>query len=56
MCHPALLDWRLYQMSSYNIKRMLELDILTNPQLKQYIKDNQIELINFSNLKRVHNS
>ncbi len=56
MCHPALLDWRLYQMSSYNLKRMLELDILTDSRLKQYIKDNQIELINFSNINKQKSS
>lgn len=52
MCHPALLDWRLYQMSSYNIPRMKELDVLCDEKIKQFIKDNDIELINFSHLKK----
>ena len=52
MCHPALLDWRLYQMSSYNIPRMKELDLLCDKKIKQFIKDNDIELINYSNLKK----
>ena len=52
MCHPALLDWRLYQMSSYNIPRMKELDLLCDKKIKQFIKDKDIELINYSNLKK----
>lgn len=53
MCHPALLDWRLYQMSSYNIPRMKELEVLCDEKIKQYLKDNEIELINFSHLKKI---
>ncbi|UTY40031.1 chitin disaccharide deacetylase [Allocoprobacillus halotolerans] len=50
MCHPAYLDQRLYDMSSYNLPRMKELEFLTSSQIKSFIQENHIELINFSNL------
>lgn len=50
MCHPAYLDQRLYDMSSYNLPRMKELELLTSPELKEFIQKNHIELINFSHL------
>lgn len=50
MCHPAYLDQRLYDMSSYNLPRMKELKFLTSSQIKSFIQENHIELINFSNL------
>lgn len=52
MCHPALLDQRLYDMSSYNLPRMKELELLTSQEMKDYIKQNHIELINFTQLHK----
>jgi len=56
MCHPALLDQRLYDISSYHLPRMKELEILTSKQLKQFIEDNHIELINYSCIQKIKTS
>lgn len=53
MCHPAFIDQRLYEMSSYCLPRMKELDLLRSAEIKQFIKDNNIELINYTDLKEV---
>ena len=53
MCHPALVDQRLYEMSSYCLPRMKELALLRSKEIKQFVKDNNIELINFSDLKKM---
>ena len=50
MTHTALLDQRLYDMSSYNLQRMKELEIITSDKIKNFIKDNHIELINFNDI------
>lgn len=54
MCHPAYLDQRLYDMSSYNLPRMKELELLTSPEIKTFIQENHIKLINFSDLPHNH--
>lgn len=51
MCHPALLDQRLYEMSSYHLLRMKELDILRSQEIKDFIKNHHIKLINYSHIK-----
>lgn len=50
MCHPSFVDERLYTMSSYAIPRIKELAVLRSPELKQWVKDNGIELISFKNI------
>ena len=50
MCHPAFLDERLINMSSYNIPRTRELAVLRDPRLKAWVKENGIELITFEQL------
>ena len=50
MCHPAYLDQRLYDMTSYSIPRMKELELLTSDKVKQFIHDHHIQLINYSDL------
>ena len=52
MCHPAFIDQRLYDMTSYGLPRMKELDLLLSDEMKQFIKDNNIELINFNDVKK----
>lgn len=52
MCHPALLDQRLYDISSYSLPRMKELELLSSPQLKQFIHDHHIALINFHDIQK----
>lgn len=51
MCHPALLDQALYEISSYHIPRMKELEILKSQDIKNFINENHIQLINYSQIK-----
>lgn len=50
MCHPGYVDQILFNNSSYNISRPKELDILTNKETFDFLKINNIELINYSYL------
>ena len=50
MCHPAYVDNTLMTYSSYNLQRTHELVAVTDPKVKQFIKDNNIELIDFKDL------
>lgn len=52
MCHPAYIDRYLFETSSYAKGRIVELDILTSNEVKEFIKNNKIELINYSNTRR----
>lgn len=52
MCHPAYIDQRLYDMSSYCMPRMKELVLIRSQEMKDFVKDNNIELINYSDLKK----
>ena len=48
MCHPAYIDNALFNLSTYTVGRIKELDILTSEDVKKFIKKNNIELINFN--------
>ena len=50
MCHPAYVDQALIDVSEYTLVRARELEILTSPELLDFIKENQIELVNYSAL------
>ncbi|WP_318439368.1 carbohydrate deacetylase [Photobacterium leiognathi] len=51
MCHPGLADDPLLQsLSSYSNKRFEELQILTDPQFKLWLKQHKITPTNFSAL------
>ena len=52
MCHPAFIDQRLLDMSSYALPRAKEMMTLRSPLLKEWVQQNDIELINFSDLKK----
>ena len=52
MCHPAYLDQLLYTTSSYAIDRMKEMELLRSQEIKDFIKNNNIELINYGQLKK----
>ncbi|MCI5773916.1 MAG: chitin disaccharide deacetylase [Erysipelotrichaceae bacterium] len=54
MAHPAYLDSRIYGMSSYNLQRMQELDVLCSDELKTFFAENNIELINYRDIKKVN--
>lgn len=53
MCHPAYVDQRLYDMTSYCLPRMKELKLLRSDKIKQFVKDNNIKLINYRDLKKM---
>jgi predicted glycoside hydrolase/deacetylase ChbG (UPF0249 family) len=48
MVHPAICDLELYRKSSYNTFRVKELDSLCRDEIKKYIKDNKIKLVDFT--------
>jgi len=50
MCHPAFIDYNLHTSSSYNIKRAYELNILTNPEIMNFMAQCGIELCSFREL------
>lgn len=50
MCHPAYMDYALYKGSSYNVKRVCELDVLTSDALKDYLDGNSVQIASFSDL------
>jgi len=47
MCHPGYCDLELYQKSSYALDRVKELDVLCSKELKDFIRDNNIELVHY---------
>ena len=51
MCHPAMIDWKLYQISSYNLRRAHELDIICSQKAKEMTK--KIELISYQDIKKI---
>ncbi|MBU5455846.1 chitin disaccharide deacetylase [Caproiciproducens sp. MSJ-32] len=50
MSHPAYVDLFLLKNSSYNLKRLEELEVITSQELKEFLKENSIELINYRNI------
>lgn len=50
MSHPAYLDKLIFESSSYNTKRMDELELLTLDKVKDLIKEKGIELSNYRNI------
>lgn len=47
MSHPAYLDKFLFDSSSYSIKRIEELELLTSEEIKNLIKEKGIEILNY---------
>lgn len=50
MCHPGYVDEAFAKESSYNFQRARELQILTDPAIKQAIAAHGIELSTFGNI------
>jgi predicted glycoside hydrolase/deacetylase ChbG (UPF0249 family) len=50
MCHPGYVDDHLRGVTSYAEQRQTELDILTDPAVKQAIQAKGIQLISFAQL------
>lgn len=48
MCHPAFVDAFLLESSSYNTQRAKEHKVLTSKKVKEFLKNNNIELVNYS--------
>ena len=53
MSHPAFVDQYVMTHSSYNVQRCKELDVLCDPRLKEWIKENNVEMITFGDLKKL---
>jgi len=47
MCHPGYLDQEILDKSSYALPRTKELITLTSDTIKNYIKENKIQLVTF---------
>ena len=52
MTHPAYIDSFIMETSSYNIKRVEELRILTSNELKEFINSIGVELCNYRDILR----
>lgn len=50
MTHPAYLDSFIMENSSYNLKRIEELKILTSKEIKSFIEEYKIELCNYRDI------
>ena len=50
MCHPGYVDHELLMNSTYHLKRTNELEILTSTTIKNWIKRNNIRLINYRDI------
>lgn len=48
MVHPAYIDQDLIDSTSYSIKRALELKVLCSKKVKDFIKENNINLVNYT--------
>lgn len=47
MCHPGFCDLELYRASSNSLNRVVELDVLCSKEIKEYVKENGIELVHY---------
>lgn len=47
MTHPGYCDLELFRQSSYNLDRVKELDVLCSDEIKEFIKNNNIELVHY---------
>jgi chitin disaccharide deacetylase len=50
MCHPAVVDAELREVSDYHDMRAHELTVLTNPKLPLLLQGMQIELVTFTTM------
>ena len=52
MFHPGFIDQYLLEHSSYTLIRTMECEFLCSQWLKDWLENNQIQLVNFDNYKR----
>lgn len=50
MTHPSYVDYTLYNCSSYHLKRIFELHVLTSDAIKDFVKEKGFEVCSFSDL------
>lgn len=50
MCHPAYVDDIILTQSSYNFDRVKELRVLKSARVKDWVKNNDVELINYKQI------
>ena len=50
--HPGFIDQYLLEHSSYTLIRTMECEFLCSQWLKDWLENNQIQLVNFDNYKR----
>ena len=50
MSHPAYVDNFIMKTSSYNLKRIEELEVLTSTELKDFFERSGIEVVNYRDL------
>lgn len=51
VCHPGYLDAYILKTSSLLEPRTLEVEMATSPEVKQWLKDHDVELITYDDLK-----
>lgn len=52
VCHPGFLDAYAYKTTSMLKDRVLDYTLVTDPKVKEWLQNQQIELVNFINYKR----
>jgi len=50
-CHVGYVDKELMELSTFNVFRVRDLEAVTCDEIKQWVKDNNIELITYADLK-----
>lgn len=50
--HAGFIDKDVLKMSTLTMTRLVELDLLCNNKIKEWIFDNKVTLTNFKELKR----
>lgn len=51
--HPGFVDADIMKMSSFHGIRIRDCEMLCSPRIKQWVKDNNIELIDYYDLKKI---
>jgi YdjC-like protein. len=50
MTHPAVADEELHLLSSYNIDRLDEFRVLTEPEVLNWMAKNEFEIVGYNSL------
>lgn len=48
LCRPAYVDFELFNGTRYNVNRINEIDVLCSNELKYFIKQKDLELVNYA--------